>query len=232
MIKKLIIPFCFCLFGLIWACNQPSDIQPVDFSISNVQKYLNEYNSGKLSHQQAQFYTGSVYIRAASEDRMVIYFVDKVKGENLMFLLQMKENKDKDFQLELEEAQLFYFRNQLIVNSLNEDLKLMFKLTDAERLRVEEKEELQFKYLYAGFGLAKVNNIELNSSLTSSQTRNAGFGDPGDPPPQEVSCKCVYAALAADCDSGGVGSSSCTATVGSNSCSVSCTSSYYSCCNE
>ena len=234
MLKKLFIPLCFCLFGLIWSCNQSSDIQPEDYSITNAKKYIDKYNIGKQLNHQSQVYTGSVYVRSASEDRMAIYFLDKANDENLMFLLQMTENKHKDFQLTLDKAQVFYFRNQLIINTVNEDLKLKFNLINAEPLPIEKEEDLQFKYAFSGFGLAQLKGYSYYNNELSSSSYRGGFGEPGDPPTGEKpSCSCTNNILT-ECDSGGQGSSSCSVTnTNGQSCSTSCTSAtQWACCNH
>jgi len=234
MFEKRLIPFCFCIISLIWACNQSSEIQPSDYSISNVKKYLDKYNSGKVSYHQAQFYTGTVYIRAASEDRMAIYLTKDGGKENEMFLLQMTENKHKDFQLKIDKAQVFYFRNQLIINAVNEDLKLKFNLTNAELLPVEKEEDLQFKYAFSGFGLVQLKGYSYYNNGLSSSSYRAGLGEPGDPPTGEKpSCSCTNNILT-ECDSGGQGSSSCSVTnTNGQSCSTSCTSAtQWACCNH
>jgi len=227
VIKKLFIPLCFCLFGLTWACNQSSEIQPADFSISNAQKYLDEYNAGKLDYQKGEYIEGDIYIRSASGDMIVVTVNnDELKGSSIVYQLQLEKTLDPDLKIRLANAQVLFFHESLVVNSISTDEMFLFSLHNAEE-HVELKDNTIKNY---GFGLSRFVLISPSNGVTY---RN----DPGDPPPSE-GCKCTNNIIAV-CDSGGQGSSSCSGAYGPNGtqCSVSCSDGKnnvekWACCSE
>ena len=227
MLKKLIIPFCLCLFGLIWACNQPSEIQPVDFSINNAQKYIDEYNVGKPGYQKGEYIEGSIYIRSASMDMIIIRInSDELKDTSIVYQLQLEKTLHPDLKIKLANAQVLFFYESLVVNSISTDEMFLFGLHNADE-HVNLKDGTIKNY---GFGLSRF-------ALTSPSNGVTYRNDPGDPPPAE-GCRCTNNVLTV-CDSGGEGSSSCSGAYGPNGtqCSVSCSDGKnnvekWACCSE
>ncbi|MEM1319806.1 MAG: hypothetical protein AAGG75_06085 [Bacteroidota bacterium] len=209
------------LLLLSFSCTKDKEKTSDQHKLPNAPELIDQYNIGRLAHQQAELVEGAVYIRAASENTIVIMVNNKALADTtIVYQLQLEELTATDLSVALKQAQVLFFRNSLVVNSTVTDAMYAFQLSSAQP-------QLQLKdntIPYLGFGLSRALYFPPVNEVTS----RAGFGIPGDPPPV-AGCSCT-SIITKDCDSGGPGSSSCSGAYGPNGtqCSVSCESNDHS----
>ncbi len=226
MIRQLLI-LCI-LIACINSCTQKQS--PLDYSLP-AQQIIEDFNVGKLAHEQGIYFEGEVYLRAASGDQLLV-MSNSITDHPIAFLLQMEQLPETDLNLSITKAQLLFFHQQLLINDTQSESCYLLQLDDATTLPFTL--DFPISDTFRGFGLSQHQGFTMTNDDGAANLR--GIGDPGSPPPFEVSCKCIsiYTDNSdVDCESGDSGSTSCSTSSGGESCSVDCNGAhYFSCCNN
>ena len=207
-----------------FSCTKGKEESLKDFKIENAAQIIQEFNKGKFPHEQGELVEGSVYMRTATDDMMVVFVNNENLGNaSLVYQLQTAGLENQNFETSIEKAQILYFRNSLIINSLDKNERYLLNLTDAEKVVGVDGYTSDIK----GFGLSRYTISDLSASGDNVTSRGVGS-----PPPAE-SCRCdPDSDDGLGCDSGGSGSTSCSGAYGpgGTNCSVSCGSGHHACC--
>ncbi|MEM9821428.1 MAG: hypothetical protein AAF985_10165 [Bacteroidota bacterium] len=148
--------------------------------------------------------------------------------------METSKKLDQSFELVIEEGQILFLKDHLVINSLNAPKSYLFKVN--RKARPKSLEQLVFDEEFSGFGLGRFVGYPLYNAANNaaSQRNNGAFGLPGDPPAFELAptCKCRKATeIDDDCNAGGHGSTSCSITdIDGNNCQTDCEAGYFSCC--
>ena len=154
--------------------------------------------------------------------------------------MQTEKLENPLFEEVIGNAQIFYFRNQLVVNDLDASRRFSLRLSDADdNLKIDEEGSV-----ITGFGLARTTaNLDVETSNAvlrdgRQQSLQSAAGKPGTSQPVEtLGCICENDLLPeSGCSSGGLGSTSCGGNynIGPSgnisNCLVTCGSGTYACC--
>lgn len=224
--KKSSILFALLLMILgTYSCTKDTN-DKLSFEIQDAEEIMKAYNEGKQAQDKGELIVGDIYIRSATENMILVFVKSPKLGESLMYSLQMNEPNNKNFETSIENGQILFFKESLIINSLDKNLKYLFKLGSVSN----RLPQLKFTNTFVGYGLNRVTGFSWNEDIASFRANT--YGIPGDPPPEDaLICKCYTSeTVPSNCDSGGAGSSSCSTSSSGDSCSVSCDSGYDACC--
>ncbi|MEM1320503.1 MAG: hypothetical protein AAGG75_09610 [Bacteroidota bacterium] len=215
-----------------YACKQNAELQPADYSLENVDQCLTAFNRGKSKKKRATFIHGEVFVRAASEDRLVAYVLEEKQATPLIYILEMSNLDNKNFQLQIANAEILFLRRALLLNAKDKPMRVLLGLADFGAEAQEFIDQISFNYQFEGFGLGEFKGYAFPNNGDGLSART--FGIPGGPPIDEKpDCSCRYASTEYldSCDAGGPGSSSCSVSAGGRSCSTTCQDAdTYSCC--
>ena len=212
-------------------------MENLNYRIENGEQLV---QSHLIKHQakNSEYLEGGVYIRAADENRLVIFLKNQNNDIMPYFVLQMDEPIEKSFEAQIANAQLFFFENSLLINSMDLDLNYLFTIPSHSSPAILS--QIDIKNEFNGFGLVKqkvsslLKNKHSEESISTRETiqlySGLNPGNPGDP--IYLSCTCVPDGIPSSCGSGGSGSTSCSVSSGGSTCSVGCGNDYHACCNE
>ena len=211
---------------------------PVSYAINNANEIVENFNVDKLPHDRAEIYSGEVYIRAASDNSLLIFVGDfDSKNDRHAFLVQTGTSDNSSFESSIINAQVLFFRKSIIVNDINERKAYLFTLSGEANSEYIKDLDVEFTSIFKGYGISKYPNFEViaNADVNGNigvERAADDLGLVGDDPPFIVFCKCFDDVVDTGdlCTAGGSGSSSCSISDGNNSCSTSCDSGKYSCC--
>lgn len=240
--KKIKLPTLIIVCGLLifimmyFSCKK--ERIATNFRIENVQEILDEFNKGKLKSKHSQYYEGKVNIRASRQELLV--FVETVEGSSFFFVLEVDKLEKSVDPIDIENAQVLYFKKSLIVNSLDKNERILFTVVDG--VSFSRIPNISFTKNYKGFGLSKYGNFKTDISPNHIKETTTSIFDSEDIGLNfraSASCKCRLRHTSpddSDCDAGGIGSTSCSLTVGSPcdacSCETECGTGYYACCYD
>ena len=182
-----------------------------EFHLQNVDKMISEFNVGRNIENWALLSEGDLEIIIAND--MILMKFDIPGNEEIKtYFLQIDK---KDFSLKSQHfglAEVIYLQQQIVVNSLERQQTLLFSLTKDSTPNYAK--DIIFTNQFYGYG------IGLNSAIRGAVTLRT------------PTCYCYLTSEPLQgCDSGGIGSTSCSI-LGTGGCSVSCGLHYYSCCNN
>lgn len=183
-----------------------------DLAIKDAQKILEQFNIGKLEQEQGKYLEGEVQITAVKDDGIYVKVTMPNSDKTENFRLQMENIENVSYNKDINKAQVLFFRDLLIINSLEETLRLQFTLNNDTK--IEGVKAMKFDNIYNGYGLAYYESSEIESRYV------------------KPTCGCEGSHSEKDCDSGGYGSTSCSVNNGQQSCSVSCGGTTHACCNN
>ncbi len=211
---KKVIPL-IALLTLFFSCSKPETQSAEErHHIEGARQVVQNFNGGKLPHERAELIEGRVYVRALEDNIIQVLVENNAKNKHIYYALQMEETLDqyKGWEIYMKKAQILFFRESLVVNSLEEKKRLLFKLTGSTL--PDFGNDLVYDDLFEGYGLSRAQRT-VNDQEVSLRTLV------GEPIP--VSCRCrVSASDFSDCDAGGAGATGCSISNGNDSCSVSC----------
>lgn len=185
-------------------------------SLQGVTEILSKYNAQLKPYEKpATLQVGEVKIIAANNE---IYLTLDVPGNDMLaeYLLQVKEIPAGLKSEDLGTSEVLFLDNNLVVNSLDfKDRTYRFQLPSSGG---EFVSNIVFNNAFVGYGITE---------------RIFGRGIQLRAPP----CRCLEAtADFSSCDSGGIGSTSCSTSTSSGSCSTTCegglTYQTYACCKN
>ncbi len=233
--KNLKLPVFVILFlgVFIMSCSKE---QIKSFEIENATEIMNTFNNLKQDFQRGEVIKGEVYIRSTNDQQLLVFVKNKdFDQRTLLYKLQTEKLDNPLFEEVIGKSQIFYFRNQLIVNDLESSRRFSLRLSDVDdNLKVDEE-----GVVITGFGLARMT-VDLSGTNNTAVLRGgnplqSAFGEPGTSQPVgTLGCICVTNGVAVSCDSGGFGSTGCSGNYGPNGspCSTSCGSGYFACCDN
>ena len=233
--KNLKLPILGILFLCIFILSCSKE-EVSSFEIENATEIMNEFNIAKQDFQKGEVIKGEVYIRSTNDQQILVFVKNKdFDQRTLLYKLQTEKLDNPFFEEVIGKAQIFYFRNQLIVNDLESSRRFSLRLSEVDdNLKVDEE-----GLLISGFGLARMTvDLSANNNAVLRGGGNplqSAAGEPGTSQPVgTLGCICVTNGVAVDCDSGGFGSTSCSGNYGPNGspCSTSCGSGYFACCDD
>jgi len=201
------------LFFIAASCTKEEATSPPDFTIKNAAELITQFNMSKLPQYQGEYVEGSVFLRAATNDMLVVYVDGESLGtKSLIYQIQTNGLANKNFKSSIDEAQIIFTHNNLVINSTKENKSLLLTLSPTDDIVKLESYTKEIN----GFGLARY--LIESSALSSTERFSIG-----DPPPAE-GCVCTSGADLAGCDSGGLGATGCSGAYGPNAsqCTVTC----------
>lgn len=240
--KNLKFPILVVLFLSVFMMSCSKE-EVKSFEIKDATEIMNEFNIAKQEFQKGEVVYGETYIRS-TDDQQLLVFVRNTDFDQrtLLYKLQTEKLENPFFEEVIGKAQIFYFRNQLVVNDLESSRRFSLRLSDADNnLKVEEE-----GLLISGFGLARMtvdlaanNNAVLRGDDDDNPLQSAG-GEPGtsQPPVATSGCVCFPVGVVVTCASGGNGSDTCSGAYQADpnggsptNCAVSCTTGNFACCD-
>jgi len=233
--KNLKFPLLGILFFGIFMMSCSKE-EPISFKIENATDIMAKFNTGLHGFQKGEVIYGEVYMRS-TDDHQLLVFVKNADfdKETLVYKLQTKKLQNPLFKEIIDKAQVFYFKNQLIVNDIDSSRRFSLRLSDANNhLKSDEEGSL-----INGFGLARmIINLESenNNTILREDENNlqSSAGEPGaSEPVGTLGCICLNNGNTTfSCNSGGPGSTGCGGNYGPSGafCIVNCSAGTYSCC--
>jgi len=122
-----------------------------DFAIENASKLMDQFNGGKLEMNQGEYIKGEVYLRSASEDRIAVYLKSPDMSQIVYYILQTNGLSDQDFESSIENAEVLFFRQSMVINALNKNERYLIKLSEAENM----VPGITYTKTFSGFGLSR-----------------------------------------------------------------------------
>lgn len=209
--------------ALFFACTKESTrkSEPLNFD-----KYITEYNIGKLNHEKGQVLKGRVHLNVTSDKFLVLWVEDNAQPDYVFFLqpyASIKVNKI------IEKGQVLIMPDYFLINDFNKNENTILKVPNAVLPDIYNKINLATQY--EGYGLVRSldekNYQLLKNQYSTLSTRDEEFENDIKP-----KAKCCHPTIDAGttgchgCDAGGIGSTSCSA----GGLSVTCYSGFYACC--
>ncbi len=207
--------------------------ETLSFSIHGADEAVTQFNQNRTAEYHADFLVAEVTIKEATNNRIAIFINNAELAAPYFYLLQTKASIEGINQ-NIDRAEVLFFENHLIINSLEEDLKYIFKLSNEPLTPLAT--QLDFDYSYSGFGLGKYKGYAIADEMNNSASTRF-YGMIARPLPIGVACECLDAddwddTPSPSCDAGGWGASSCSIEDDGESCSTSCGLGLYACCND
>jgi hypothetical protein len=222
------------------ACKEKSR----DYSLKSLYPIVEKYNENRLGNDRGMISKGEARIVTTENDFYVVQFRSPNTAKDLFFALQSK-NVKPNFSMSFSSVELIHIGENLILNSLEEDIKILLHLKDTYTF--PEISNINFNHKFSGFGLGKYPGYDRvflkdGSALNERAARSGGGFTGSSPivpiiPVGDLSCRCNENEDSdGGCKSGGKGSTSCSRSEGSGdqakSCNVSCDKGYYACCSS
>lgn len=227
--KLLFLLACISLM-LINSCTKE---ELTSFKITNPEKLIQDFNENRNLAEAGTYLEGRTYIRSAEDNRLAIFVESSNLESSLFYVLQIEDLKEKTFEKNIQNAQIFFFQNSLLINSLDEDLTFLFSTNENPDIgRITKNISNTWKGfglgIHEGFDIAQVIS---STSFDNGTLRDSEFGNPGGP--VEVSCSCKrWYQSDSGCTNGGAGSDGCSISDSSGEgCSVSCSEGNFGCCS-
>lgn len=218
-----------CLVGLLALNLIITSCEKADTSEKklNLVKILEQFNAGKVPSQQGALYEGSVVLQRINDDQYGIFLVNATDPQETgrLFMIQMTHTNDLENK-RLDKAKVLFLHESLVIEYADGYYVAYIHqkpdfLTTGFNLIGE----------YRAYGIGSHSNAPYHTLVMSMINEKTERGTIIYPP-LEVSCRCKTNPYADDCQSGGVGSTSCSTSGSSGSCSVSCDSGKYACCKS
>jgi hypothetical protein len=231
---NLFLFFSFLLLSIVISCKKEEP--RVDYQIKNAKQIVDNYNAGKLPHDKGELLEGNIYMRGTNDNKIVVFVESNDLANNLAYLIHIENSEYNFYEETVENAQIIFMKECLIINSINDSACFLFKLKNYQNSN--DINQITFSKNIVGYGIGKHIGFSEELSINNINTEGAAStrGGPGTPISFAVECTCEDGTDSPQCESGGPGASSCSTSVTSGgtteSCSVSCTGLYYACCDN
>ena len=105
--------------SLILSCSKNNDDQVIQYEIPTAEKIISDFNKDNHDIIEGRLDIGHVYMRSEADNKLMLFVNNSsLQKSTLIYQLQTKELLKERFETSIEKAQVLFFKNSLIVNSL------------------------------------------------------------------------------------------------------------------
>jgi len=144
-------------FFIYTSCSNQQSEQQVDYSIPNAKQIIDQFNSDKLPSHQATYLKGALEI--VSSDQEISIFVKGDDDMTPLYILQKgKMNSSDKIRKSLSDAEILFFHNGLLINSLESDFRYFLSVDETIP---DYLNSVFISKFIKGYGLIRYNQVPI-----------------------------------------------------------------------